>query len=70
MANQKKSTKVQNVIFHVCVGKPRPTDCDDFGTARDLTDIISHSKYFIDRFMGFGLTRGQSTLHTGLGHCT
>jgi hypothetical protein len=40
---QKKSLKV--VIFHVCMGCPHPTDCDENLHICLITNVINHDNY-------------------------
>ena len=39
------------------------TDCYDFGTVRNLADLVNRAKLCMDLFKGFGLRNGQSWGH-------
>ena len=53
-----KST--QNVIFRVCVGRSRATDCYDFWQSPRYRHVINRSKLCIERFRSFELRKRQS----------
>ena len=38
-------TRPQNVIYSICLGRPRATDCYDFGAAGDLGDVINRGNF-------------------------
>ena len=62
LKSQKKTDKCtpKQLYFTYVWGVPEKLIVMIFGTARNLANVINRTKFSIDRFNGFGLSKGQS----------
>jgi len=42
-------------ISHICRNAPNGATVLNFGMLEDIADVITHTKFFVNRFRGFGV---------------